>query len=429
MRLFRLASQRRVLPGFPDGDGSMGSISPGGLRRWLVLGLLVFFAPSALLADVVAVAHRGGRVQGPENTLEVFQLTIDLGWSVWLETDSWLSSDGVPVLHHDVDMCRTTNIGSLPGYDCDVAANNPLGRFPWIRDFTLAELKSLDVGSWFSPEFAGTTMPSLEEALTLVNGTGIPLLVEVKVPGQALIIKEILDRTGLDSDNIIIWARQSWSWDLFHGVLPGVRQITGILPISSVTDALLAARAAAGDFGIAIQAVGLTSELVDQIHSYGLIVYSLPGTFGADPVTTQIPKGIDSWHSPDEVSWSNFLFNNPCIDRFDNDADGFADFVGIDVDFDGVPETLPDPGCSDFFAPGEVTECQDLIDNDGDGFVDLADTACVEPNSLSETPSVLVPSLSGLGFLLLGLSMLGLGYIYGRQTHAGRLASSREPKR
>jgi cysteine-rich repeat protein len=73
----------------------------------------------------------------------------------------------------------------------------------------------------------------------------------------------------------------------------------------------------------------------------------------------------------------------------DNDGDGFADFHGIDFDFDGIHEIPPDPACAARLATTEVAECQDLIDNDGDGFIDLADPACLTPNSLSE--AVFVP--------------------------------------
>ena len=69
------------------------------LASVLVFLALALFAAAMAQADVFGVAHRGGRVQGPENTLEVFQLTIDLGATPWLETDSWVSKDDVPVLH------------------------------------------------------------------------------------------------------------------------------------------------------------------------------------------------------------------------------------------------------------------------------------------------------------------------------------------
>jgi len=44
-------------------------------------------------------AHRGARAQAPENTLRAFRLALDLG-SPGLETDVWLTQDGVAVLHH-----------------------------------------------------------------------------------------------------------------------------------------------------------------------------------------------------------------------------------------------------------------------------------------------------------------------------------------
>ncbi len=365
------------------------NVSLFGRHGWVVF---VLFAVVSLPAygDLIGALHRGGRIQGPENTLEVFQLSLDLGVNPWFETDTWVSSDGVLVIHHDLDMCRTTNIGTLPGFDCVVAANNPLGRLPWIRDFTLAELKALDVGSWFSPAFAGAVMPTLEEAMFFLDGTGVPLLIEIKSTGQAPLIEEILTRTGLSADNIIIWAREPYLYDQFYVLLPGVRQITGIVAQSVVTDAFLADRAAKGDFGIGFTPAGLTQELMDKIHSYGFLSYSVPASNGQDPVLQQIPLGIDAFHVTDELDWEQFLSTRPCLDRLDNDGDGFADFDGIDFDFDGIPDVPPDPACAARLDTSEVAECQDLIDNDGDGFIDLADSACVTPNSLSET--VFVPS-------------------------------------
>ena len=48
----------------------------------------------------ITFAHRGARAHAPENTIEAFQLARKLG-AEGLETDVWLTSDGVPVLDHD----------------------------------------------------------------------------------------------------------------------------------------------------------------------------------------------------------------------------------------------------------------------------------------------------------------------------------------
>jgi glycerophosphoryl diester phosphodiesterase len=53
-----------------------------------------------LLRPPIGFAHRGARAQAPDNTLESFALAARLGAS-GLESDVWLTLDGVPVLDHD----------------------------------------------------------------------------------------------------------------------------------------------------------------------------------------------------------------------------------------------------------------------------------------------------------------------------------------
>ena len=54
----------------------------------------------ALLEPPIGFAHRGARAHAPENTLEAFELALRLG-ATGLESDVWLTADGVPVLDHD----------------------------------------------------------------------------------------------------------------------------------------------------------------------------------------------------------------------------------------------------------------------------------------------------------------------------------------
>ncbi len=54
----------------------------------------------SLLDPPITFAHRGARAHAPENTLEAFALALRLGAS-GLESDVWLTSDGIPVLDHD----------------------------------------------------------------------------------------------------------------------------------------------------------------------------------------------------------------------------------------------------------------------------------------------------------------------------------------
>lgn len=54
----------------------------------------------SLMRPPIGFAHRGARLLAPENTLEGFRLALELG-APGLESDVWLTADGVAVLDHD----------------------------------------------------------------------------------------------------------------------------------------------------------------------------------------------------------------------------------------------------------------------------------------------------------------------------------------
>jgi glycerophosphoryl diester phosphodiesterase len=70
----------------------------------------------SLLDPPIAFAHRGARAHAVENTLDAFSLGLRLG-ATGLESDVWLTADGVPVLDHDGVVrsgIRRRPIGSVP---------------------------------------------------------------------------------------------------------------------------------------------------------------------------------------------------------------------------------------------------------------------------------------------------------------------------
>ncbi len=101
------------------------------------------------------IAHRGGKGLFPENTLYAFEHALDMNVQI-LETDAWRTLDGHVVLHHDLEVDRTTD-----------------GHGP-ILEMTLAEVKNLDAAYWFSSDGGetyplrgqGITIPTLEEAFS-----------------------------------------------------------------------------------------------------------------------------------------------------------------------------------------------------------------------------------------------------------------------
>jgi glycerophosphoryl diester phosphodiesterase len=105
-------------------------------------------------------AHRGASAVAPENTLPAFQAALDMGVA-GIEMDVQCTRDGALVLIHDFTLDRTTD-----GH----------GK---VAECTLAEMRTLDAGSHFAPEFTGTVIPTLDEVLDLV-GDRCRLNIEIK---------------------------------------------------------------------------------------------------------------------------------------------------------------------------------------------------------------------------------------------------------
>lgn len=94
-------------------------------------------------------AHRGASGYAPENTMASFKKAIEMG-AKGIELDVQLSKDGVVMIMHDDTLNRTSD---------------GRGR---LEDYTLEELKKFDAGSWFSEEFKGEKIPTLEELLQIL---------------------------------------------------------------------------------------------------------------------------------------------------------------------------------------------------------------------------------------------------------------------
>ena len=127
------------------------------------------------------VAHRGASAYAPEHTLEAYRLAIEQR-ADFVEQDLAVTKDGVLVCIHDLTLERTTNVEEVfPTRFVE----NPGGAAPgkrWlVGDFTLAELKQLDAGSWFNEKFAAARIPTFQEAIDLV-GDRAGLYPELKDP-------------------------------------------------------------------------------------------------------------------------------------------------------------------------------------------------------------------------------------------------------
>lgn len=116
--------------------------------------------PSTNHDGFVVIAHRGGSAYSPENTMSAFRKAVSMKAEM-IELDVLLSKDGVPVVIHDATVDRTTNTKGT------------------VSDFTLAELRKMDAGSWFDEKFKGEKIPTLEEVLQFAKDK-IAVNIEIK---------------------------------------------------------------------------------------------------------------------------------------------------------------------------------------------------------------------------------------------------------
>jgi len=145
--------------------------------------------PTALAArsgipHPAVIAHRGASFDAPESTAAAYTVARDLG-ADYLELDLQRSKDGVLFALHDNNLQRTT----------DVASKFPERKDSPANAFTMAELKTLDAGSWFNtaypdrarPSFAGLKILTLDEIIDIAQGNPLHkpgLYIETKEPKQ-----------------------------------------------------------------------------------------------------------------------------------------------------------------------------------------------------------------------------------------------------
>ncbi|MBU1001175.1 MAG: glycerophosphodiester phosphodiesterase [Proteobacteria bacterium] len=204
-------------------------------------------------------AHRGFSAKYPENTLAAFQAALDAG-AEGIELDVTLTRDGQLVVIHDETLERTTSgTGSVSALD-------------------LAELRTLDAGIWFGPEFAGQRLPLLTEVLDMVGGKML-VNIEIKpeaahVPAEVPVERQVLDlireRGLLDSvlvssfDYMILIRLRGLDEDLRLGLLvTGEEENIDFRALVQAIDA----------FSFHIRAAELIPDVVDLLHEDGVRVF------------------------------------------------------------------------------------------------------------------------------------------------------------
>jgi glycerophosphoryl diester phosphodiesterase len=194
-------------------------------------------------------AHRGASVEAPENTLAAFAAAEAAG-ADGIELDVHLSRDGVPVVIHDATVDRTTN-----------------GRGAVDR-LRLDDLRRLDAGSWFSPQFAGEPVPTLEEVLNWAEGR-LRLNLEVKKYAAGRSILALLPR--YPRVRVLIS-----SFD--HDLLAALRRLDPWLPLGFLVESVFWRRSVRRAVSAGAECLNPRFELISRplltaCRRHGLAVY------------------------------------------------------------------------------------------------------------------------------------------------------------
>lgn len=162
------------------------------------------------------VAHRGASEVAPENSMAAIEQAIT-DQADWVEIDVQESLDGVVFVIHDQDLKRLA------------------GRNIKVWNTRAKQLRRIDIGRKFSPEFIGQQIPTLQEVLETCKGR-IRVLIELKHYGHAQKLEQrvidIVEATEMhnqiqimslkyDSVKKVRTLRPKWTVGLLSGVAIG----------------------------------------------------------------------------------------------------------------------------------------------------------------------------------------------------------------
>ncbi len=320
-------------------------------------------APSAAPATTVApnaagpafsIAHRGASAYAPEHTIDAYRLAIVQG-ADYVEQDLGITKDGVLICSHDPSLERTTDVEErFPDRFTEIKAGDKTLKVWFIEDFTLAEIKTLDAGSWFDPKFAGRRVPTFQEAIDVIKGKA-GFFPELKTPGRVrargfdmeTAVADILKKNDLIGATFK--GRPAVHLQVFEE--DSVRRLAQALPdvprsflIGSpdlvkqwlTPDKLKELRTFATGIAPAKMIVERMPEIVAQAHAAGLTV--VPYTFRLRPTRDEYPNAPPDMRKLIEAS-VRALPDSPAA--LTADMRKFVDTYKVDGLFTDNPDLFP----------------------------------------------------------------------------------------
>jgi len=275
------------------------------------------------------IAHRGASAYAPEHTLTAYRLAMVQG-ADFVEQDLAVTKDGVLICLHDDTLERTSDVASVfPDRFSKELTGRGTGRGAARRyvanDFTLDEIRKLDMGRWFSGKFMGERIVTWQEAIDLVRGRpGTGMYPELKSPplytargvDMAKIFVDSVRKNGLDRPEslkttpIIIQSFDEATIRRMATELPTIPRVFLTSEAADVTEARLKELAGFAT-GIAPDKAIIAAhpEMVARAHALKLTVTSW--TFRTDDKTSQAAARAEMSHVLHELGIDAVFTNNP----------------------------------------------------------------------------------------------------------------------
>lgn len=199
-----------------------------------------------ILYEVQITAHRGSSASAPENTLAALEAAVD-DLADFAEIDVQETADGKLVLFHDRTLKRITG------------ENRSLAGMTW------EEVSRIDAGAWFSEAFAGTAVPTLEEAIETARGR-LRLNIEIKNMGASSDLPEKVAALLEEQDFIHQCVVTSTSLDYLRRVKEAVPELyTGYIASAAYGSYY---QDEAVDF-VSMLSSSVNGRLVEAVHECG----------------------------------------------------------------------------------------------------------------------------------------------------------------
>lgn len=294
------------------------------------LALMMTTTSSAQYSKKTLVSHRGASAYAPEHTAAAYQLAIEMG-ADYVEQDLAVTKDGVLICLHDASLERTTNVEELFPDRAITLSLDGSTRKHWVaNDFTLAEIKRLDAGSWMDKKFAAEKILTFDEAVAIVKGKA-GLFPEIKDP-------ELYANRHVDFENIVAAALDKHS---LRGPMADPKT-----PVILQTFGQQTARNLA-QMKIGVPVVLLLSDdagfkTADELKAWkGMVA----GFGPAKAILLKNPNFV-KWAHAEGLSVTPYTFTTrtPVIGSFQNVTEEMSHFlydIGVDALFTDNPDKFP----------------------------------------------------------------------------------------